>query len=38
MEPTVAEKAKGKRAQWLLYAIMAVMLFTPLAIFLLRSH
>jgi hypothetical protein len=38
MEPTEAEKAKGKRAQWLLYAITLVMVFTPLVIFLLRSH
>jgi hypothetical protein len=37
-EPTEAEKAKGERAQWLLYAIMIVMVFAPLVIFLLRSR
>jgi hypothetical protein len=38
MEPTEAEKAKGKRAKWLLYAIMTAMLLTPVVIFLLRSR
>ena len=38
MEPTEAEKAKAERAQWLLYAIMIIMVFVPLAIFLLRSR
>ena len=38
MKPTEAEKAKGERAQWLLYAIMIVMVFAPLVIFLLRSR
>jgi hypothetical protein len=38
MEPTEAEKAKGARAQWLLYGLMLVMVFAPLVIFLLRSR
>jgi len=38
MEPTEAEKAKAERAQWLLYALMVIMVFTPLVIFLLRSR
>ena len=38
MEPTEAEKAKGERAQWLLYGIMLVMVFAPLVIFFLRSR
>ena len=38
MEPTDAEKAKGERAQMLLYVVMLVMVFTPLVIFFLRSR
>lgn len=38
MEPTEAEKAKGQRAQMLLYALMLVMVFAPLVILLLRSR
>jgi hypothetical protein len=38
MEPTEAEKTKAERAQWLLYAIMLIMVFAPLVIFLLRSR
>jgi hypothetical protein len=38
MEPTEAEKAKGQRAQLLLYVLMLVMVFAPLVIFLLRSR
>jgi hypothetical protein len=38
MEPTEAEKAKGERAQWILYGVMIIMVFAPLVIFLLRSR
>jgi hypothetical protein len=38
MEPTEAEKAKGERAQWILYGVMILMVFTPLVIFLLQSR
>jgi hypothetical protein len=38
MEPTEAEKAKGVRAQRILYALLFVMVFTPLVIFWLRSR
>jgi hypothetical protein len=37
MEPTEAEKLKARRVQLLLYALMAVMIGVPAAIFLLRS-
>ena len=38
MEPTEAEKAKGERAQWVLYGVMLIMVFAPLVIFFLRSR
>jgi len=38
MEPTEAEKAKGERAQMLLYVVMLIMVFTPLVIFFFRSR
>jgi len=37
MEPTEAEKIKGRRVQLLLYALVAVMIGVPVAIFFLRS-
>jgi len=36
MEPTEAEKLKARRVQLLLYALMAVMIGTPLLIYVLR--
>jgi hypothetical protein len=37
MEPTEAEKLKARRIQLLLYALMALMIGVPLAIFFVRS-
>jgi len=37
MEPTEAEKLKARRVQRLLYALMALMIGIPVAIFVLRS-
>jgi hypothetical protein len=37
-EPTEAEKAKGERARGVLFLLMAIMVFTPLVIFLLQSR
>jgi hypothetical protein len=38
MESDPAEKAKGVRAQRLLYLLMVVMIVVPVAIFVLRSY
>lgn len=38
MEPTEAEKLKGRRTQLLLYALMVLMIGVPVLIFLLRSR
>jgi hypothetical protein len=37
MEPTEAEKLKARRAQLILYVLMAVMIGVPAAVFILRS-
>jgi hypothetical protein len=37
MEPTEAEKLKARRVQLLLYALMALMVGIPIAIFFVRS-
>ena len=37
MEPTEAEKKKGRRAQLLLYALMAILIGVPVVIYFLRS-
>jgi uncharacterized membrane protein len=37
MEPSEAEKLKGRRVQRLLYALMAVMIGVPLVIFVLQT-
>jgi hypothetical protein len=36
MEPSAAEKLKARRVQLLLYALMAIMIGVPLAIYFLR--
>jgi len=38
MEPTEAEKLKARRVQLLLYALVALMIGIPAAIFFLRSR
>ena len=38
MNVTDAEKAKARRVQWLLYALMAVMIGAPLVVFILRGY
>lgn len=38
VEPTEAEKLKGRRVQRLLYALMAVMIVAPLVALVLRSR
>jgi len=36
MDATEAEKAKARRVQWLLYALMFVMIGAPVLVFFLR--
>lgn len=38
MEPSEAEKLKGRRAQLLLYVLMFVMIVLPVIAFFVRSH
>jgi hypothetical protein len=38
MDATQAEKAKARRVQWLLYALMIVMIGAPVLVFILRQR